>query len=389
MITQRREAGIRQRVAGDGTAAIAALVCALVVTLTEPVTISLMRRAAAIDIPGHRSSHRLPTPRGGGVAIAAGLLTAAAVTGDVPGFAFGATVAAFGLIGLAEDLTGVAALPRLALQLAAGLLAGLVLVSELAVPGPMMAVLAVLAAVWITAFVNAFNFMDGVNGISGAHAALAGTLFALLGWWRGDGFLLAAGAALAAGGLAFLPWNAGRARVFLGDVGSYALGAAVAVLACYGVIQGVPPEAALGPVALYLTDTGWTLYQRARRGERLLEAHRGHVYQRWTDAGWSHQRVTAITVAASGFLCLAGLVSLTGPLATRAAADLVGGAALLAYACSPGPLLRRAARRGDPATVAAAVGVTAVGVTAAGATAGEVTAGVSAPRVATRPAAGS
>ncbi len=356
---------------GDVTAAVAALICALVVTLTEPVAISLLRRAAAIDIPGHRSSHRLPTPRGGGVAIAAGLLTAAAVTGDVLGFAFGATVAAFGLIGLAEDLTGVPALLRLALQLAASLLAGLVLVSALAVSGPMMAALALLAALWITGFVNAFNFMDGVNGISGAHATLAGAVFTLLGWWRADGFLLAAGAALAAGGLAFLPWNAGRARVFLGDAGSYALGAAVAMLACYAVIQGVPPEAALGPVALYLADTGWTLCQRARRGERLLEPHRGHVYQRWTDAGWSHQRVTAITVTASGFLSLAGLVSLTGPLAARAAADLAGGAALVGYTCSPGPLLRRAARRrGDPATAPAAAGVTATG-----ATAGEVTAG--------------
>jgi UDP-GlcNAc:undecaprenyl-phosphate GlcNAc-1-phosphate transferase len=347
-------------VSGDLTALMAAAMCALVVTLTEPVTIGLLRRAAAIDVPGHRSSHRIPTPRGGGVAIAAGLLAAAAVTGGVTAIAFGATVAAFALIGLAEDLTGVPALPRLALQLAASLLAGLVLVSALPVAAPAMAALALLAAAWITGFVNAFNFMDGVNGISGAHATLAGAVFALLGWWRRDAFLLASGAALAAGGLAFLPWNAGRARVFLGDVGSYALGGAVAVLAAYAVMHGVPPEAALGPAALYLTDTGWTLCQRARRGERLLEAHRGHVYQRWTDVGWSHQRVTAITVAASAFLSLAGLVSVTGPLAARVAADLAGCAALLAYARSPEPLSRRAAqRRGAPTAATVAAGVTA------------------------------
>ena len=139
---------------------------------------------------------------------------------------------------------------------------------------------------------NAFNFMDGVNGISGAHALIAGVVYALLGWWQHDGFLVPAGAAVAAGALAFLPWNAGQARVFLGDAGSYALGAALAVLAAYALVRGVPVEAVLGPLALYLADTAWTLQRRIRAGERWLEPHRTHIYQRWCDAGWSHQRVT-------------------------------------------------------------------------------------------------
>ena len=98
-------------------------------------------------------------------------------------------------------------------------------------------------ACWLAGFVNAFNFMDGVNGISGAHALIGGVVYACLAGWRRDGFGVAAGLALAVGAAAFLPWNAVRARVFLGDVGSYSIGAALAVLAVRLVMLGVPAEA--------------------------------------------------------------------------------------------------------------------------------------------------
>ena len=324
---------------------LAAVTCGAVVAVAEPVTIPLLRRAAAIDVPGHRSSHAVPTPRGGGAPVAAGLLAAAILIGGEIATAFGVTVAAFSLIGLAEDLDGLPAGQRLALQAGGSALVGLVLVSTLPVPALTLLGLAALTAVWITGFVNAFNFMDGVNGISGAHALAGGTVYALLGWWRGDGFLLAAGAALAASALAFLPWNAGRARVFLGDVGSYALGAGLAVLGAYAVTRGIPVEAALGPLALYIADTGWTLQRRIRAGERWLEPHRTHTYQRWCDAGWSHQRVTAVTAALTVLLSLLGAASLTGSSPLRALCDLAGAAVLIGYLRSPAALLRRAAAR--------------------------------------------
>jgi UDP-GlcNAc:undecaprenyl-phosphate/decaprenyl-phosphate GlcNAc-1-phosphate transferase len=140
---------------------------------------------------------------------------------------------------------------------------------------------------------------------------------------------------VAAGALAFLPWNAVRARVFLGDAGSYGLGVALAVLAAYSVICGIPLEAALAPLALYLADTGWTLQRRIRAGERFLEAHRTHTYQRLCDVGWSHQRVTATTAAVTAALCLLGTASLTGHPALRAGADLAGLGLLAAYLRSP------------------------------------------------------
>ena len=334
---------------GDFTTVLAAVTCGAVVAVAEPVTIPLLRRAAVIDVPDHRSSHAVPTPRGGGAPVAAGLVAAAVLIGGEIATAFGATVAAFSLIGLAEDLDGLAAGRRLALQVTGGMLIGLVLVSTLPVPAAALAALAVVTAVWITGFVNAFNFMDGVNGISGAHALAGGAVFALLGCWSRNAFLVPAGAALAASALAFLPWNFGRARVFLGDVGSYALGAGLAVLAAYAVIQGIPVEAALGPLALYLADTGWTLQRRIRAGERVLEPHRTHTYQRWCDAGWSHQRVTTVTVALTVLLSLLGAASLTGLAPLRAACDLAGAGVLIAYLRSPAVLLRRAAARGQGA----------------------------------------
>ena len=184
-------------------------------------------------------------------------------------------------------------------------------------------------------FVNAFNFMDGVNGISGAHAVIAGVAYACFGQWRQDPFLVAMGLAVAVGALAFLPWNAVRARVFLGDVGSYALGAALAVLAVTAVIHGVPPEAALGPLALYLADTAWTLQRRVRAGERWTEAHRTHTYQRWCDVGWTHPEVTLVTAATTILVSLLGAASLTGNLPLRLGCDLAGLAVLAGYLASP------------------------------------------------------
>jgi UDP-N-acetylmuramyl pentapeptide phosphotransferase/UDP-N-acetylglucosamine-1-phosphate transferase len=336
--------GIDGLVSGEFTDLLAVAACGALVAVAEAVTIPLLRRAAIIDVPGHRSSHTVPTPRGGGLPIAAGLLVAAGLIGGANAAVFAFAVAAFGLLGFVEDLHGLAAGWRLIMQAAGGIMVAVVLVSSLTGPAVKLVVLVALGAAWITGFVNAFNFMDGVNGISGAHALIAGVVYAGLGWWRHDGFLAPAGAAVAVSALVFLPWNAGRARVFLGDAGSYVLGAALAILAADAVLAGIPVEAALGPLVLYIADTAWTLLRRIRAGERWLEAHRTHVYQRWCDAGWSHQRVTVTAAATTVLLSLLGAATLAGDPALRAAADLAGAAVVVAYLRSPALLARRLVR---------------------------------------------
>ena len=329
---------------GEFTDLFAVAACGAVVAGAEAVTIPLLRRAVIIDVPGERSSHTVPTPRGGGIPIVAGLLVAAGLIGGANAAVFAFAVAVFGLLGFAEDLRGLAVGSRLIMQAAGGTMVAVLLVSDRAGPATVLVALIVLVAALITGFVNVFNFMDGVNGISGAHALIAGIVFTGLGGWRHDGVLVPAGAAVAVSALAFLPWNAGRARVFLGDAGSYALGAALATLAAYAVFHGIPAEAILGPLVLYIADTTWTLQRRIRAGERWLEPHRTHVYQRWCDAGWSHQRVTVTAAATTVLLSLLGAASLVGDPVLRAAADLAGTAIVALYLRSPALLSRRLVR---------------------------------------------
>jgi UDP-GlcNAc:undecaprenyl-phosphate/decaprenyl-phosphate GlcNAc-1-phosphate transferase len=320
----------------------AVVVCGAIVIVAEPLMIALLRRMAVLDVPGARSSHSVPTPRGGGAPIALGLVAAVLIAPDIDRarLALGVAVAFFGLLGLLDDLYGLPALSRLSLQVAgAGAVAAL-LVSGAGLPAAAAVAAVVAAAAWLVGFVNVFNFMDGVNGISGAHALIGGVAYACLAGWRSDGFGVAVGLALACAAALFLPWNAGRARVFLGDVGSYSIGAALAVLAVRLVLLGVPAEAVAGPAALYLADVAWTLQRRIRNGEHWLEAHRSHVYQRWCDVGLSHQEVTLLTSALTVVLCLLGVLDvLVGPLG-RTLADLAGLGVLAAYLASP-PLLAR------------------------------------------------
>src|SRR5271156_3405259 len=113
---------------GEVTDLFAVLACGAVVAAAEAATIPLLRRAAVIDVPGPRSSHTVPTPRGGGIPIAAGLLVAAGLIGGAIAVVFACAVAAFGLLGFADDLRGLSARRRLILQAVGGVLVAMVLV---------------------------------------------------------------------------------------------------------------------------------------------------------------------------------------------------------------------------------------------------------------------
>lgn len=118
----------------------------------------------------------------------------------------------------------------------------------------------------------------------------------------------------------------------------------LAVLTVQAVLAGIPPESALAPTALYLTDTTATLARRIRAGEQWYSPHRSHAYQRLTIAGWSHVRVTGLVAAATAVLIALSLAAF-GPLPGRLAADAAAGLVLLAYLRAP----RWAARRGRTA----------------------------------------
>jgi UDP-N-acetylmuramyl pentapeptide phosphotransferase/UDP-N-acetylglucosamine-1-phosphate transferase len=295
-----------------------------------------MTLAAIIDTPSERSSHTVPTPRGGGVAVVAAAFVGLMFYPMTRIIAM--SLVLFAAIGLVEDLRGLSIRVRLVLQGLAGIATGL----ALAQPAPTAAGTALVLgmAVWLVAYANAFNFMDGINGISAAHAVLGGITFTVLGILYSLPVLVTAGAVVAAAALTFFPWNAGRAYIFLGDVGSYGLGGMLGVLAIYGLLAGIPVEAVLGPFALYIADTGWTLARRAYAGEAWYRPHRTHAYQQLTNAGLSHQRVTAVTVA-FGFAVSGAMIaaSQSEPL-MRTLLNALALAGLVAYLCLPSRLAK-------------------------------------------------
>lgn len=245
-------------------------------------------RRQLLDQPGERRSHAAPTPRGGGISIVVALLVAVAwawtqwPSAWLPLFAVGLALVAG--IGLLDDHRPLSPWIRLAVHAAgAGCLA---IASWLELHDPGIALLAFVSAMVLT---NAWNFMDGIDGIAASQALLVVLAIAVLAAGPVRWVALALAAAVAG----FLPFNAPRASVFLGDVGSGALGFAIAALAVRadGWQQGPAWLLAL-PLSAFLIDTGLTLLGRIRRGEPWWRAHVLHAYQRWVRRCGRHMPVT-------------------------------------------------------------------------------------------------
>lgn len=315
---------------------VAALAAALVTLLLAPVVIRLLVRRAVLDVPGARSSHDVPTPRGGGLAPACGALAGAAIAAaETDGLLLiiAAAAAALGVVGFRDDLGSLPARARLIAQLVIAAAVSGFLVDGLQT-GPAVVLLAAGCTVWLVAYVNAFNFMDGINGISAAQASVAGFSWGLVGWWHDAPLITAAGVILGSSALAFAPFNFPRARVFLGDVGSYFIGTWVGALAVACLSHGLTAEMSVAPLAIYLADTGTTLLRRARRGESLTTPHREHTYQRLVQQGWSHARATSFAAALMA-ACAAGGALTMNTSALRPAGWAVVALAVAAYLLAP------------------------------------------------------
>lgn len=257
-----------------------------------------------LDLPDARRLHTAPTPRGGGIAIAVVMLACSPWLGAAAlGFAAGLLITA--AAGLLDDLRPMRALPKLALQ---GLGA---LPLALAVPlmpdllGQPLGVL--LAWTGVMVLVNFWNFMDGSNGMAAGQALVLGLALA---WLAGAGSAAGLlGLAMAAGCLGFLPFNLPRARLFLGDVGSFSLGYGVAAMLLMALSDGqVQAWHLLLLPSAFLLDAGLTLALRLARRQRVWLAHREHVYQRAVAHGFSHAGVMLAYAAWAALAAWLGVV---------------------------------------------------------------------------------
>lgn len=300
-----------------------AVVSALLLTgLVVPV----LRRGQLLDVPNERSSHSVPVPRGGGLAVMAAVVlasAAAALTGSEVLWLPLLLAVALAVVGLVDDRASLPGAVRLVLQLIAGV-ATAAWAWATASPDQALGLFALVAVVAVAGYVNAFNFMDGINGISALTAVVAGAWWCWIGVDNDLDGLVTLGAVVAGAMLGFAPWNAPRARVFLGDVGSYGVGFLVVTGGVWAWANGVSALLCLAPLVVYIADTGWVLLKRAAGRRPLMQAHREHVYQQLVDAGWSHTASAALCAAASVVVCVAlALAPLTVSLPAMAAVVLV------------------------------------------------------------------
>jgi len=151
--------------------------------------------------------------------------------------------------------------------------------------------------------------MDGSNGMAGLQGVFGGLVLCALYYLAGDPQFALISVLLGASCAGFLPWNLGRARVFMGDVGSLPLGYLFAVLLLYGAGTGAfEIPVAWMVMLLFLTDSTLTLLVRVIRGERWYNAHRQHLYQRLIAGGWTHGSVATLYQAINLALVLPGIV---------------------------------------------------------------------------------
>jgi len=278
------------------------LFASFAVTITAaPAARSWMLRQGCVDVPNHRSSHVVPTARGGGVACLLGLFGAVvvAVIGvprEVP-WALVAGSTALSLVGYADDRADLPPGVRLSAQVIVGVAMGAALGG-----GWLIAVGGFVAAV----VVNMVNFMDGINGITSLSLTVWGAAAWVVGTVHDSHGLQLIGAAVIGCSLGFLPWNAPSARLFLGDVGSYLFGGLVTAGLVLGLSSGVPMMPLLAPLMIYAADTTATLVRRAARRESLVQAHREHVYQRLV----STPRITHLA-ASTGVAVLGAVLTAT------------------------------------------------------------------------------
>lgn len=287
----------------------AALLVFVVSAVIVDLVIVMATRYRLVDLPNQRSAHALPTARGGGIAIVITMAFAAlAVAFRWPNLAIGIVLGALapslviGFVGVIDDVQPLRAMLRLFIQIGVAVIVTGVLgpIRSVGIPGVGSLDLGWAAwpvtLLWIVGLTNAFNFMDGIDGMAALGGVVVGLAIAAIGYavWVPMPMLLGAFIAASAGG--FLVFNWQPARVFMGDVGSAFLGTLLAAMPL--LFPASTRSVVLLPIAMalwpYIYDPLVSVIRRAWNGHNPLEPHREFLFHRLVRSGVSHARVTAL-----------------------------------------------------------------------------------------------
>ena len=257
---------------------------------TRLMILALRKRTVLLDIPNLRSNHRAPVPKGGGIAVVISLIICLLVVDIDYGIVLSLLLLA--AVSLLDDLIGVPIVIRLCVQIIAVTVAlsGMPdFVSASVLPNWVIHCFVGLLWVW---FINVFNFMDGIDGISASEMISIGIGVAVPVVLLGDfpSVLSNYGLIVASAAFGFLWWNWHPAKIFLGDVGSVPIGFLLGYLLLLAFTHGYHFTAIILP-AYYLSDASITLIKRAYRRQKIWQAHSEHYYQQAIRKGKSHEFV--------------------------------------------------------------------------------------------------
>jgi UDP-GlcNAc:undecaprenyl-phosphate GlcNAc-1-phosphate transferase len=294
------------------------------VILSIAITRLMISRIRILDIPNERSSHDNPIPKSGGIAIVVtffiGMIIVAIVAETTMinrvyfyGFALSALLIA--AISFYDDMENRSFFVKLLTQIVAVvvvLAVGLV-IDKINIPFSGDVELGwlgyPLSFLWIIGLTNAFNFMDGLDGLAGGVSLIASLFFCAITFTQGSIFVYIISYTIIAGTLGFWVYNFPRARIFMGDVGSAFLGFTFAVLAIMAArYDHSHTSFFVMPLLLFhfIYDTAFTFSRRLLSGQKVTEPHRTHLYQLFQRLGYSHP---AVTVFHCGLSLLQGLAA--------------------------------------------------------------------------------
>lgn len=272
----------------------------------------MWRHGNIIDTPNQRSSHKRPLPRSGGVVIVLTFLLGmiyilrleeAHLVDKQYYWAFVLSSLLIAGVSLWDDMHGKTAGFKLVTHVAAVVivLASGIVIDNLALPWSGYASLGaagyVVSFLWILGLSNAMNFMDGIDGLVAGTAVISSLFFMAISHHLGSSFVYITGYAILAGALGFLFWNFQPAKIFMGDVGSVFLGFVLAVLAIIAAKYDTSRVSFLVmPLLVFniIFDAVFTFIRRAIRGEKVMQAHRTHLYQLLVRDGFTHREVSLI-----------------------------------------------------------------------------------------------